>query len=223
MDKSQQVIVLHGLGRSRRNMEKIAKRLECDGYRVLNLSYRGVVDSYEKSLEDLNQQIAEWINTEQKIHFVGHSFGGILTRGLLAKNPNWNQGRVVMLGTPNKGTKTASYMLAQWWCKAFLPKVTKDLKPDSSLILTLPEPINETGVIAGSINNHILIPLSWFYKTATNDAPGDGIVEIANTKIKQMKDFITMPVHHSFMPSNKKVVNEVANFLAQGEFSQDYK
>ncbi|MFT5520436.1 MAG: triacylglycerol lipase, partial [Enterobacterales bacterium] len=154
-EKQQQVICLHGLGRSPRSMAKLAKTLKNDGYRVLNIGYNSLLDNYQDILTSLNARINDWLIPEQVVHFVGHSFGGILIRGLLAENSNWQKGRCVMIGTPNKGTKTASFMVSQWWSKYFVPKVTSDLKPDSELMNTLAEPSIETGIIAGNVNYHL--------------------------------------------------------------------
>ena len=222
-DNQQQVICLHGLGRSPRSMAKLAKTLENDGYRVLNIGYNSLLDNYQDILKSLNERINDWLIPEQVVHFVGHSFGGILIRGLLAENSNWQKGRCVMIGTPNKGTKTASFMVSQWWSKYFVPKVTSDLKPDSELMNTLAEPSIETGIIAGNVNYHLLIPISWYYKKATDDAPGDGVVELVNTKTDNMTDFIIMPLHHSFMPWDKELLKQVIHFFEKGKFTSEYQ
>ncbi|PCJ47130.1 MAG: hypothetical protein COA74_12210 [Gammaproteobacteria bacterium] len=218
-----QVVLLHGLGRTPRSMAKLSKSFEQQGYSVINLGYNSLLDNYQKILRTLNKKINHWHDPEKKIHFVGHSFGGILIRGLLAENPDWNKGRCVMIGTPNKGTKTASFLISQWWSKYFVPKVTTDLAPDSELMRSLPEPSIETGIIAGDVNYHLLIPISWYYKKATDDAPGDGVVELVNTKTDNMTDFIIMPLHHSFMPWDKDLMKQVVHFIDKGKFTDEYQ
>ena len=223
MKNSQpQVVLLHGLGRTPLSMTKLANKLEEKGYRVYSPVYNSLSDSYQEILASLDSKITHWVNPESPIHFVGHSFGGILTRGLLAKHPEWDQGRCVMLGSPNKGTKTASFMLSHWWYKHFVPKVTADLEPDSELMKSLPEPEIETGIIAGSVDFSIIIPVSWYYKKATNNAPGDGVVELSNTQCSNMTDFIIMPLHHSFMTWDSELLQQVIHFIERGRFSDDY-
>ena len=189
----------------------------------MNPGYNGLLDNYQKILRLLDQQITEWIDADLVVHFVGHSFGGILIRGLLAQHPEWNKGRCVMLGTPNKGTKTATFMLSHWWFKYFVPKVTADLKPGSELMNSLPEPEIETGIIAGNVKHSIVIPVSWYYKRATEDAPGDGVVELSNTQCDNMTDFIVMPLHHSFMTWDDQLVKQVLHFIQQGRFTDEYQ
>lgn len=218
-----QVILLHGLGRSPRSMYKLEQRLQSEGYRVLNLGYNSLLDSYQEILQSLEKKIGNWLVTENQVHFVGHSFGGILIRGLLAAHPEWHKGRCVMLGSPNKGTKTASFMLSHWWFKYFVPKVTSDLTPGSELLESLPEPEIETGIIAGNVDYSIVIPVSWYYKKATDNAPGDGVVELSNTQCSNMTDFIVMPLHHSFMMWDSELLKQVLHFLEHGRFTDDYQ
>jgi triacylglycerol lipase len=203
-------------------MGKLAIALQNEGYRVYAPIYNSVSDSYQEILQSLDKKISEWIDIESEISFVGHSFGGILIRGLLDKHPEWQAKRCVMLGSPNQGTKTASYMLSHWWYKHFVPKVTHDLEPDSELMKTLPEPEIETGIIAGNVKFNLVIPVSWYYKKATNDAPGDGVVELSNTQCSTMTDFIIMPLHHSFMTWDSELLKEVLHFIAHGRFSDEY-
>jgi hypothetical protein len=221
-NKSAQIILLHGLGRTPISMAKLAQTLQDLGYRVYSPIYNSLSDSYQEILESLDEKITDWVDPRYPIHFVGHSFGGILIRGLLANHPEWNKGRCVMLGSPNKGTKTASFMLSHWWYKHFVPKVTADLEPDSELMKSLPEPEIETGIIAGNVDFNIAIPVSWYYKRATDNAPGDGVVELSNTQCSNMTDFIIMPLHHSFMTWDSELLQQVIHFIENGRFTDEY-
>jgi triacylglycerol lipase len=214
----QQIILLHGLGRSPRSMRKIELALKKQGYRVLNTGYNGITDNFEQILSQILEKIEPWINPDLPVHFVGHSFGGILIRGILAKGYPWDLGRCVMLGTPNKGTSIASYVVSHGFLKYFTPTITRDLVPDSELIKNLPEPHIDTGIIAGSKEYNPIIPVSWFYKKATDGAPGDGVVEVSNTECRNMSDFILLPLHHSFMMWDSPLIKQIIHFLQKGCF-----
>lgn len=218
LGNQQQIILLHGLGRSPRSMLKINKHLENQGYRVLNIGYSSITNNFNDILDHLIKRITPWVNPHQPVHFVGHSFGGILIRGILAKNLNWTLGRCVMLGSPNQGTAIASFMMSHKFFRYFTPKVTRQLVPDSELIKYLPEPEIETGIIAGNKPYNILIPVTWFYKKATDNAPGDGVVELSNTQCRNMSDFIVLPLHHSFMMWDSLLIKQVIHFLQNGQF-----
>ncbi len=225
--RSSQLLLLHGLGRTPRSMLKMASHFSSRGFSILNLGYNAITNEYQTILDTLDSKVSQWLDPQKPLHFIGHSFGGILIRGLLARHPEWQQGgtkgRCVMLGSPNKGTQTASFMLSHWWLKHFVPKVTKDLTPDSLLIESLPEPEIETGIIAGDVKFSLVIPVSWYYKRATGDAPGDGVVELSNTQCSKMTDFIIMPLHHSFMTWDSALITEAHHFIVHGRFSDAYQ
>ena len=217
-DINQQVLLLHGLGRSPRSMHKLQKALQDSNYKVINAGYLGVLGDYKQILAQLTGKILAEIDPNQPLHFVGHSFGGLLIRGLLAQDNNWKLARCVMLGTPNQGTNTAAYMSSHAILKHFTPKVARQLAPGSELIRTLPEPSIETGIIAGNRSRSILVPVTWFYNRATDNAPGDGVVEISNTRCCNMSDFIELPLHHSFMMWDSQLIEQTIHFLKNGQF-----
>ena len=222
----QQVILLHGLGRSPRSMLKIERTLKKQGYAVFNVGYSGISGNFEQILTQLLDKVTLWVDPNIPVHFVGHSFGGILIRGILAQQYPWCYGRCVMLGSPNKGTSIASYVLSNRFLKHFTPRITQELTPDSDLIKNLPEPHIETGIIAGNKKYSPVIPVTWFYKTATDDAPGDGVVELFNTQCRNMSDFIVLPLHHSFMMWDSQLIKQTLHFLQNGcfiHFSKELK
>ncbi len=216
----QQVILLHGLGRSPCSMRKLEKALLASGFRVFNIGYLGVSGDYQQILDRVTAKAFSLVDPETPVHFIGHSFGGILIRGLLAQDNNWNLGRCVMLGTPNRGSNTAAFMSSHPILKYFTPKVAKQLIPSSKLIRSLPEPEIKTGIIAGNKSKSLLIPVTWFYDRATNNAPGDGVVEISNTQCRKMSDFIELPLHHSFMMWDSELIEQSINFIENGHFKR---
>jgi len=226
----EKVIILHGLGRSPRSMNKINRELDIVGYETLNIGYPSHFLTFEEILKKLIQtikpRVKESTQQDQTVHFVGHSFGGILIRGLLANKNLWlpenskslTSSRCVMIGTPNKGTSIANFMVSHFLLKHLTPKVSKELALNSELLQKLPEPIIETGIIAGNKAFTPLVPVTWFYKKASANAPGDGIVEISSTQCSVMSDFIVMPLHHSFMMWDSQLIKQSIHFLENGHF-----
>ena len=75
------VVLLHGAGRSRRSMRRMAKALGREGYMIHNLGYPSQQAPIEILGEFVEKQINELgLNPEVKIHFVTHSLGGIVLR-----------------------------------------------------------------------------------------------------------------------------------------------
>lgn len=217
-----QVIILHGLGRSKRSMRRIETACMLAGYRVLNISYNSLLGSFEEILDSLVPTLTAWVDNERDLYLVGHSFGGILIRGLLSKHLPWRFKRCVMIGSPNQGASIAAYTGQHGLLKFFTPKVATELIPGSQLVTNLPEPSIDTGIIAGTKEFSPFIPVSWFYKKATNSAPGDGVVELSNTKCSNMSDFIEMPLHHSFMMWDSQLIEQILNFLKNGQFAHKH-
>ncbi|PHS14895.1 MAG: hypothetical protein COA86_14570 [Kangiella sp.] len=229
MNKSadnQQVIVLHGLGRSPRSMKKLESCLIREGFNVFNIGYPSHFDDFESILSQLISSVKAQINPDLPVHFIGHSFGGLMIRGLLANREQWlekgttclDNSRCVMLGTPNKGTSIAKFMTEHPILKHLTPKVSIELVPNSQLIANLPEPSIETGIIAGNKPFTPWIPVTWFYKKASANAPGDGVVEISSTQCSNMSDFLVMPLHHSFMMWDSQLIEQSIHFLRNGCF-----
>lgn len=103
------VVVLHGLGRSRRSMAGLARALTDAGHTPVRLDYpstrRGLADHVAQVLEVLAH-----LEGAAEVDFVTHSLGGIVTRGVLA-SPAWpprlSPRRVAMLAPPNRGAALA--------------------------------------------------------------------------------------------------------------------
>src|SRR5262249_45560849 len=56
--------------------------------------------------DELFQSIITWFGSEDAVHLVAHSMGGLVARSYIVRHPDrWNKGgRLVMLGTPNYGS-----------------------------------------------------------------------------------------------------------------------
>ncbi|MBD3330262.1 alpha/beta hydrolase [Candidatus Peregrinibacteria bacterium] len=194
------IILLHGFLRTSASMKKLEKHLSKKGYKVINLNY----PSKKHNIADLSQNfLAQAIkknctDKSKRIHFVTHSMGGILVRYFLAKNKLKNLGRIVMLAPPNKGSKLADILSKSKLTKRILGPALKELKTDNkSLIQSLPPANYELGIIAGKF---------------------DAKVPPKNSKLKGMKDFLTIPCTHAFIMNKPKTITATKDFIETGKF-----
>ncbi len=209
------VILLHGLARTDRSMHRLEQALLDEGYRVDNLRYESTRYDIETLAETAIGPALAACPPGQTIHFVTHSLGGILVRQYLEKHRIENLGRVVMLGPPNKGSEVVD-RLAEYPGFHFM-------NGDAGLQLgtgatSIPNRLGradfDLGIIAGTRSINLLL---------SNMIPGtdDGKVSVENTRLEGMRDHLEMPVTHTFMMQNPRVIEQVIYYLRHGEFRRD--
>jgi len=212
--RHETVVLLHGLCRTSRSMNKMAKALEADGYTVINVNYPSRSATIEELTEQVFQGLEEKFPDLGTVHFITHSLGGILLKNYLQDHKIRNQGKVVMLAPPTRGSevpdKLGGLKLYQWING---PAGNQLGTGTNSLPLRLKEPEMELGVIAGdrSINPilSMLIP-----------GPDDGKVSIARVRPDRATDFIRLHVTHACMMQNRQVIEQTKAFLKNGAFEK---
>src|SRR5262245_8537483 len=110
------VVLVHGLGRTRRSMRPLVRPLERAGYRVLNIGH----PSWRRGLPGLAGHVAPRLEAAlgppgagppPRLHFVGHSLGCLIIRWIAAHRPPPGIGRIVLLTPPNQGARAADLFL----------------------------------------------------------------------------------------------------------------
>lgn len=207
------VVLLHGLGRTSYSMADLEEFLQQDGYIVVNKGYPSRSESIGELSAVVGEAIAECRQVNAaRIHFVGHSLGGILVRYYFQTNTVPEAKRLVMLGPPNNGSEISTLNKNKWWYKLFTGPAGQELGVEpASIPNQLRQVPLEIGVIAGTAS---LDP--WF--SADIAGPDDGKVSVESTKLSEMQDFITVPHSHAFMPGANEVHEQVSNFLLEGRF-----
>jgi len=208
------VVLLHGLNRSWRAMDKMALALQDQGFTTVNVDYpsqRGTIEGLAPMA--VNSGLADCRFTgATKIHFVTHSLGGILLRYAHQQDAIPELGRVVMLGPPNQGSEVIDRTRDWAIAKIFTGEAGMQLGTQDSDIPAQLAPVDfELGVIAGtgSINP--------FMSAVLPDAD-DGKVTVERTKAEGMADFLLVKNAHFSLMNSDTVIANTASFLQTGHF-----
>jgi pimeloyl-ACP methyl ester carboxylesterase len=154
------------------------------------------------------------------VHLVGHSMGGMLildffehglsSDGLFKNGQPLAPGRIVLLGSPVRGSRSAQ-RLAKW---PFGPAI---MGATAAHFLLAPPAwrwngARDLGIIAGDM------PFGFGRLVGQIDAPSDGTVLVEETRLMGAKEHLTLSVTHSGMLFSPAVARQIAAFLHDGRF-----
>lgn len=209
------IVILHGLRRSLKHMKKISAALHKENYNILQISYPSTLYPLDELIKMVLEEIGKYISINDKkikVHFVGHSLGGLIIRGLIKNNFIYNLGRIVMIGTPNQGNIFADYFTGYGIFEYLHGPVSEQLISDQKEFKHLFGEIrSELGIIAGNkVGNYYLGYL-------LQDA-NDGRVCVCDTILKGSKEHIIIHESHDELQTNPTVIQKTVNFIKNGKF-----
>jgi len=203
------VVYVHGLWMSGVESLLLRRRLRRQhGCRVQVFRYRSVRAPMAEHVASLHRTIAA-IGASQ-LHLIGHSLGGLVILRYLERYPLSSPGRVVFIGTPAGGSRSAQY-LGRWsFGRRMLGAV---IGPE------LLEPRQRSwsadrdlGVIAGTS------PVGLGNLLVKFGEDNDGVVAVSETWLSGAKEFLQVPASHSGMLVSARVARETGHFLEHGRF-----
>jgi pimeloyl-ACP methyl ester carboxylesterase len=211
------VILVHGLWMNGLELAMLGHRLRHEhGYDVRTFSY----PTMSGSVPDICRDLAAFASSasdagdDRRVHFVGHSLGGVLVYRTLAEcGAARFGGNAVLLGSPVNGSKAARGA-------ASFPGLKPLLGPHVMSELTAPPPRcwegpNAVGAIAGTLR----MGTGQFF--AHFDEDNDGTVAVSETRIPGLADHLVLPHSHFGMLYARDVAAHVARFLRNGRFAAD--
>jgi len=205
------VVLLHGLWRGWHAMEPLARNLRKNGFSTLNIPYPSSRLPIATLANRVCREVAK-IASNQPVHFITHSLGGIILRSILARPTPWQTGRIVMLAAPNRGSEIVDWANHHPPLQWLLGPAGKALGCDGipNKIPALPA-TTEAAVIMGDHSN---IPL--FKKLLSTK--NDGIVSVENGRLAGLRGFTVIPADHTFIQMHPETLRLTRHFLKTGEW-----
>jgi pimeloyl-ACP methyl ester carboxylesterase len=204
------VVYVHGLWMSGGESLLLRRRLAREfrlplytfRYATAAATMTEITDRLQKFVRDLEAT---------RVHFVGHSLGGLVIYRFLERYPQQPPGHVVFLGTPSVASRAAQQASHIRLVVSLMGQSAADelLRPHERR-WALDRPL---GIIAGTQP----IGLGRFLARFNEDS--DGTVALSETLLPGAADHITLHVSHLGMLASARVARETGTFLQDGRFS----
>jgi pimeloyl-ACP methyl ester carboxylesterase len=203
------VVIVHGLWTHGAVYVLLAARLRACGFRCALFSYRSIT----LPLDEIARRLARFTRARDpaRVHFVGHSLGGLVVLDMLAHDRTLPVGRVLLLGTPAAGSQAVAQLAHSPTGRALLGRALPQWRPEQASEVTARLPV---GAIAGTVRMGVA---SLVVKLAP---PNDGAVSVDETRLPNLADHIVMRTSHSGMAVSAQVSRQVCHFLKHGRFAR---
>jgi pimeloyl-ACP methyl ester carboxylesterase len=206
-------ILVHGLWMRGPALTVIKRRLEADGsWRALLFSYPTIVGSMSDHVRRLIDFAHAHAHRSERLHFVGHSLGGLVILKALSVTDDLPPGRAVLLGSPLQGSRTVQRLarvpLGRTLLGSALVEECIDCPPREW------SGRRDVGVIAGSMS------FGMGRMLGNLGAEHDGTVTVEETRLPGARDHIVVAASHTGMLLSAQVAAQTKYFLENGEFSR---
>lgn len=208
-DRPETVILVHGIWMTGFEMSLLRYRIARCGYRTRLFHYASVRRSPAENAAALARLLQKL--EDQQVHLVGHSLGGLVICHLLASRPPPNIGRVVMLGSPLRGSALARRLARSRWTRWLLGRSI-----EQGLLGDLPDCSStaEIGMIAGTHG----FGIGWLFGGSALHRPNDGTVALEETEHPAVGDRLIAPHGHFALLFAREVAEASCRFIRRGRF-----
>jgi len=204
-------VFVHGLWLTGAESVLLRKRIATRyGFQCHSFTYRTVGSSVEPVIGQLTDFVRR-IDAD-RVHFVGHSLGGIVLHRYFEAAKDLPPGRVVFLGSPTVKSKTAEKVGRLPVFRSMIGRMVTDelVNPTCTREWRCER---ELGCIAGTR------PMGLGRFFARFDEECDGTIGVSETKLPGHSAHMTLPVSHMGMLVSAEVARQVGEFLVHGRFS----
>lgn len=203
-------VFVHGLWLTGMESLLMRRRLAAqNGFECHSFTYSTVGGSMDLVV-DMLRRFVGGIDAD-RVHFVGHSLGGLVLYRYFEKAQPSPPGRVVLLGSPTVKSRTAervgrlpllSSLIGRLVADELVAPCTREWRCE-----------RELGVIAGTRP----MGLGRFFTHFDEDC--DGTIGVSETKLPGHTAHLTLPVSHMGMLASGEVAKQVGQFLEHGRFA----
>jgi pimeloyl-ACP methyl ester carboxylesterase len=201
------VVFVHGLFMTGVEMSLLRSRVRRAGFATARFRYR----STARPMADHAASLARFCEERGPAHLVAHSMGGLVVLRMLRDHPGAPVGRVVLLGSPVRGSAVAARAAARPWLRRLLRRAAEGELVGRNATWDLPCPV---GVVAGTRAIGLGRLLGGL------DGPNDGAVSVAETQLDGAADRLLLHHSHAAMLLSRRLAREVIAFLRDGRFAR---
>jgi len=203
-------VFVHGLWLTGAESALMRRRISArHGFECHSFTYRTV----GRPMNDVLARLAQFVERidAERVHFVGHSLGGLVLYRYFETQRAAPPGRVVFLGSPTVKSRTAERV-------GRLPLLSTLVGGLVANELVRPNGTREwrcerqLGLIAGTR------PLGLGRFFARFDEECDGTIGVSETRLPGHTAHVMLPVSHMGMLTSADVARQVGSFLENGQF-----
>lgn len=203
-ERKPRVVLVHGLLNADWWLRPLAAKLRAEGFETALFGYSSVFDGPERAVPKL----LERLRREPADALVGHSLGGLIALDALRQAPELAVSRVVCLGSPLCGSRTARTIAARPWIRPLLGRSAPMLASGMAEWRGQAQ----VGVVAGDVARGVGRLFARF------DGGSDGTVGLEETRLPGVADHCTVHSSHTGLVFSPAAVRQAAHFLRHGRF-----
>jgi len=205
--RDQVTILVHGIWMQGPLMQMMGRMLKAKGWRTKAVSYDFLSNTPAENAQYLYDEIG--LLGAKKVNLVGHSLGGIVILHLLHQFPDLDIEKVVLIGSPVKGSSVARQVHKVPILRPLLGRSVEKGLLGGAPAFTANRPL---GIITGKGRFGLTALL---YPTGDDS---DGVVLESETLLENATDRVSILASHSTMIFSRQCAEYVATFLATGRF-----